>query len=82
MVTVPVLPPSVPEPAVEFDVLIAMMVESLVVQFAATFDVKETALPVPPLLVMLIVFVVVQESHVMVTVWAPTDTLSVPDTPL
>jgi hypothetical protein len=81
IVTVPVLPPSVAVGDVVLEPVMLMMLESLELQFAATFDVKPTLLPVPPLLVMLMELPE-QLSHVMVTACAPTVTESVPLIPL
>ena len=44
MVTLPVVPPKVPDPFVEFVVLILRIEELLDVQLAATLDVKVTGL--------------------------------------
>ena len=81
IVTVPVLPPSVAVGDVVLVPVMLMMLESLELQFAATFDVNPTLVPVPPLEVMLMEFPE-QLSHVMVTACAPTVTGSVPLMPL
>lgn len=82
MVTVPVVPPRVPEPVVELVVLMLMMEELLEVQFAAMFEVKVMADPVPPFPERLIVLPEVHVLHVIVMVVAPTVTDAVPLKPL
>jgi hypothetical protein len=81
IVTVPVLPPNVAVGDVVLVPVMLMMVESLELQFAGTFDVNPTLVPVPPLVVMLMEFPE-QLPHVMVTACAPTVTESVPLMPL
>ena len=81
IVTVPVVPPSVAVGDVVLVPVMLMMLEALELQFAATFDVNPTLVPVPPLVAMLMEFPE-QLSHVMVTACAPTVTESVPLIPL
>jgi hypothetical protein len=79
IVTVPVLPPRVAVGDVVLVPLMLMTLESLELQFAATFDVNPTL--ELPLLLMLMEFPE-QLSHVMTTACAPTVTESVPLIPL
>ena len=80
--TVPVFPPNVPEPVVEFCVLRLTTVESLELQFAATVEVNVMAVPVPPFADRLMTLPEEHVLHVIVIVVAPTVTVAVPANPL
>jgi len=82
IVTVPVVPPSVPEPLVEFCVVRLMTDELLELQFAATLEVKVTADDIPPLPERLMTLPDEQELQVIVRATAPTVTEAVPADPL